>query len=115
MLLATDNFILTVIMMALCAIFLNVVAFSFLVPALIYSKQVMQASQNESGCAYCGFHFSFVQAATANNELNHSKARKLSQRALWLNIAAVISFIVLVIVGILLGTILAFTVRDYQP
>ncbi len=62
-------------------------------------------------CFWFRFH---PQAAAANSELNHAKARKLSQRSLWLNIAAVISFIVLVIIGVLLGTVLTFTLKNYK-
>ena len=53
-----------------------------------------------------------MQATAANSELDHALARKLSQRTLWLNIAAVISFIVVVIAGVLLGAVLAFTLRN---
>ena len=51
-LLATDNFILTVVMMAVCAIFLNVPAFLFLVPALVYSKKVAKEFYKLFLCVY---------------------------------------------------------------
>ena len=37
---STDNLILTVLMMVLCGLMLNVLAFAFLVPALHYSGKV---------------------------------------------------------------------------
>lgn len=51
----------------------------------------------------------FFQAVIANSQFDYTLGRQLSQKSLWFNIAAVVSFILLTIVAVLLGIAIAAT------
>jgi len=52
----------------------------------------------------CSLH---AQAREANNRGDYQEARQKGQYSLWLNLSAMISYIALMIVGIVLGLLLA--------
>lgn len=50
----------------------------------------------------------FFQAADANDQLDYTLGRKLSNKSLWFNIAAVVTFIILMVIAVLIGIVFVF-------
>ena len=119
---AADNLVLTVVMMIVCASLLNPIVFICLVPALFFSLKVCTPLSLFTSTHECNTYIRYTyahmhththththQAGAANEAGDYGLARRRGQHSLWLNLTAMISFIALMILGILLGVVLVIT------